>query len=180
MDIYHISLVEIVISLMSRPDRVYECYYVALCNFDSNDKHLNIKKREHLRASDFGQCCSKISEFYSSLLKLCVCSTEFYHSCNWNILPTAPYNGNLKLDNESICLRLCQFQFVLDCYIAGEMRMKISARSQIYRSVVEGRDGDPGSGRKILWSQTWAAGDVHDRARWHFLIELGASRSATR
>ena len=29
---------------MSRPDRVYECYYVALCNFDSNDKHLNIKK----------------------------------------------------------------------------------------------------------------------------------------
>ena len=31
---------------------------------------------------------------------------------------------------------------------AGEMRMKISATSQIYRSVVEGREGDPGSGEK--------------------------------
>ena len=33
--------------------------------------------------------------------------------------------------------------------LAGEMRMKISARSQIYRSAVEGREGDPGSGGKI-------------------------------
>ena len=32
----------------------------------------------------------------------------------------------------------------------GEMRMEISAKSQIYRSVVEGGEGDPGSGGKIL------------------------------